>query len=154
MPLRPGAVALDLVSLSGWQGRLRRPHPRSGPSPASILSWGMTPWLTERIGGRRDPFTDALLICFNIGLMWMIALVLILVRRAQGSLSWTHIRDALWLRAPRDPKSGRVGGRVWWWVLPFTLFSSVVNGLGIDPIGPLRSSGASSPPWSRVIHQA
>ena len=31
------------------------------------------------------------------------------------------MRDALWLRAPRDPKTGRVGGRVWWWVLPFVV---------------------------------
>jgi hypothetical protein len=104
--------------------------------PMSILSWAIVPWLSDRIGGR-DPFLDALLICFNIGLIWMIVMVLILVRREQGSLSWSHLRDALWLRAPRDPKSGRVGGRVWWWVLPFTLFTAVVNALPIDPIGPL-----------------
>ena len=30
-----------------------------------------------------------------------------------------------------------MGGRVWWWVLPFTLFTAVVNALPIDPIGPL-----------------
>ena len=94
--------------------------------PMSILSWAIAPWLSDRIGGR-DPFLDALLICFNVGLIWMIVLVLILVRREQGSLSWSHLRDALWLRAPRDPKSGRVGGRVWWWVLPFTLFAAVEN---------------------------
>lgn len=27
----------------------------------------------------------------------------------------------LWLRAPRDPKTGRVGGRVWWWAVGFLL---------------------------------
>jgi membrane protease YdiL (CAAX protease family) len=31
------------------------------------------------------------------------------------------VRDALWLRPPRDPKTGRVGGKVWWWALPFVL---------------------------------
>ena len=35
------------------------------------------------------------------------------------------MRDALWLRPPRDPKSGRVGGRVWWWVLLFVLLFGV-----------------------------
>lgn len=79
--------------------------------PMSILSWITTPWLSQRLDGR-DPFIDALLICFNIGLLWMIALVLILVRREQGSLAWSRLRDALWLRAPRDPKTRRVGGRV------------------------------------------
>ena len=59
----------------------------------------------------------------------MIALVLILVR---------HERD----RSPghvcvtRCPKTGRVGGKVWLWVLPFVL-SAAVNALPIDPIGPL-----------------
>jgi uncharacterized protein len=104
--------------------------------PMSILAWVITPWLSHRIGGR-DPFLDSLLICFSIGLLWMIALVLILVRREQGSLAWPRVRDALWLRAPQDPKTGRVGGRVWWWALPFILLSGAVNALPIDPIGPI-----------------
>jgi hypothetical protein len=41
--------------------------------PMSILSWVITPWLGHRIGGR-DPFIDALLICFSVGLFWMITL--------------------------------------------------------------------------------
>ena len=105
-------------------------------APMSILSWVITPWLSHRLGGR-DPFIDALLICFSVGLLWMITLVLILIRREQGSLAWSRVRDALWLRAPQDPKTGRVGGRVWWWALLFTVLSAGVNALPIDPIGPL-----------------
>ena len=101
-----------------------------------ILAWIITPWLSHRLGGR-DPFVDALMICLNVGLLWMIALVLILLRREQGTLTWPRVRDALWLRAPQSPKSGRVGGRVWLWVLPFVVLSALVNGLGIDPVGPL-----------------
>lgn len=29
------------------------------------------------------------------------------------------MREALWLRAPRDPKTGRRGGRIWLWALLF-----------------------------------
>lgn len=43
---------------------------------------------------------------------------LLLVRVEQGSLRWSVVRSALWLRAPMDPNTGRRGGRVWWWVLP------------------------------------
>ena len=43
----------------------------------------------------------------------MLALVLFLLRRELGALAWPRVRDALWLRAPRDPKTARVGGRVW-----------------------------------------
>src|SRR5262245_40469564 len=103
--------------------------------PMGLLAWVGVPWLKDQLGGR-DPFIEALLICFNLGLLWQLVLVLVLVRREQGSLAWPRVRDALWLRAPREPKSGRVGGKVWWWVLPFVLLSAVVNSLPIDPTGP------------------
>jgi uncharacterized protein len=105
-------------------------------APMAILGWLVAPWLGNRIGGS-DGFVDALLICFDIGLLWMVALVLILVRREQGSLAWPRVRDALWLRAPQDPKSGRVGGKLWWWALVFVLVSAAANALPIDPTGPL-----------------
>jgi membrane protease YdiL (CAAX protease family) len=105
-------------------------------APMAVLGWVVAPWLGQRIGGSGG-FADALLICYNVGLAWMIALVLILVRREQGSLAWTRVRDALWLRAPQDPKTGRVGGKVWWWVLVFVLVSAAANALPIDPTGPI-----------------
>jgi uncharacterized protein len=104
--------------------------------PMSVLGWIVAPWLSGQIGGR-DPFIDSLLICFNLGLLWQLVLVLILVRRERGSLAWAHVREALWLWAPRSPKTGRIGGRVWWWALPFVLLSGVINALPIDPTGPL-----------------
>src|SRR5215210_3923146 len=104
--------------------------------PMSVFGWIIAPWLSGQIGGR-DPFIDSLLICFNLGLLWQLVLVLILVRRERGSLAWPHVREALWLWAPRDPKTGRIGGRVWLWALLFVLLSGVVNALPIDPTGPL-----------------
>ena len=104
--------------------------------PMGILAWVIAPWLSHHIGGR-DPFIEALMICLNAGLIWMLALVLILVRREQGDLAWPHVRDALWLRAPRSPKTRRVGGRVWWWVVPFTLLAAAFELSPIDPTGPL-----------------
>jgi uncharacterized protein len=57
--------------------------------------------------------------CITAGLIWQFVLVLILVRRELGTLRWSRAREALWLRAPRDPKTGREGGRVWLWALLF-----------------------------------
>ena len=104
--------------------------------PMGLLAWVVAPWLSDRLGGR-DPLIEALLICFTAGLLWMLALVLILLRRELGGLAWPRVRDALWLRAPRDPKTSRVGGRVWLWALPFVVLSAAVNALPIDPVGPM-----------------
>jgi uncharacterized protein len=104
--------------------------------PMSVLGWLVAPWWSHHLHSR-DPFIDALLICFDVGLLWQVVLVLAIVRREQGSLAWARVRDALWLQAPRDPRSGRVGGRVWLWLVPFTLLSALVNMLPIDPVGPL-----------------
>jgi membrane protease YdiL (CAAX protease family) len=104
--------------------------------PMGLLAWIVAPWLSDQIGGR-DPFIESLLICFNAGLLWQLAMVLFLVRREQGSLAWPRVRDALWLRAPQDPKTGRVGKKVWWWVAPFVVLSAAFNALPLDPVGPL-----------------
>src|SRR5215204_2386091 len=80
--------------------------------PMGVLAWIVAPWLRDQLGGR-DPFAEALLISLTAGLIWQFVLVLILVRRELGGLQWPRVRDALWLRPPRDPKTGRVGGKVW-----------------------------------------
>jgi CAAX protease family protein len=104
--------------------------------PMGLLAWIVAPWLRDQLGGR-DPFIEALLICLTAGLLWELALVLILLRRELGGLAWSRVRNALWLRAPRDPKTGRVGGKVWFWALPFVVLSAAVNALPIDPVGPM-----------------
>jgi membrane protease YdiL (CAAX protease family) len=48
-----------------------------------------------------------------VGLVWQCALVLVLVRREQGTLRPSVLREALWLRRPTSPKTGRRGGRLW-----------------------------------------
>ena len=85
-----------------------------------VLAWIVAPLLKDQLGGD-EPLAQALLICLTAGLIWQFVLILILVRRELGSLEWPRVRDALWLRAPRDPKTGRVGGRVWWWAVLFVV---------------------------------
>src|SRR5690349_3839984 len=86
--------------------------------PMGFLAWVVTPLLSHRLSGP-EPIGRALLITFNVGLLWLLALTLLLVHREVGTLAWPRVRDALWLRAPLDPKSGKVGGKVWWWTVPF-----------------------------------
>jgi membrane protease YdiL (CAAX protease family) len=104
--------------------------------PMGFLAWVCVPLLSDQLGGR-DPFIKSLLICFNVGLLWVLALTLILLRREQGRLEWSRVRDGLWLRSPRSPKTGKIGGTVWLWAIPFAVLSVAINALPIDPEGPL-----------------
>ena len=86
--------------------------------PMGLLAWVFAPLLRDQLGGR-EPLAESLLILLTLGLIWQFVLVVILLKRELGTLEWPRVRDALWLRSPRDPKTGRVGGRVWWWLLLF-----------------------------------
>jgi membrane protease YdiL (CAAX protease family) len=94
--------------------------------PMGLLAWVLAPWLGDRLGGD-EPLAEALLICLGAGLIWQFVLVAILIRHELGGLQWPRVRDALWLRAPRDPNTGRVGGKVWLWVLPFVILFGLLE---------------------------
>jgi membrane protease YdiL (CAAX protease family) len=103
--------------------------------PMAVLAWGIAPLLGALLGGD-EPSLKALLLCLTAGLIWQFVLTLILTRREQGTLRWSRVRDALWLLSPRDPRSGRVGGRVWLWMIPFVLLFGLWEFLGFDITGP------------------
>ena len=120
--------------------------------PMSVLGWLVAPWAAHHVVHTRDPFIDSLVVAFDIGLLWMVALVLIVVRREQGSLAWSKVKDALWLHAPVDPKTGLGWRRVWIWAVLFTLSTGVVNLLPFDPVGPLPRDLPSAILTDRVQH--
>jgi hypothetical protein len=60
----------------------------------------------------------ALILSLGAGLIWQFALVLIVVRREQGSLSWPVLKKALWLNAPFSPRTGKRSNRLWWMIIP------------------------------------
>ena len=92
--------------------------------PMGILSWVVAPLLKDQFSGPK-PLIQSLLVCLTAGLIWQFFLIVILLRREIGKFTWPRVRDALWLQAPRDPTSGRVGGKVWWWALPFVVAFTV-----------------------------
>jgi membrane protease YdiL (CAAX protease family) len=80
--------------------------------PMGLLAWVVAPALADRLSGG-TALTRALLITLTGGLIWQFVLVLILVGREQRTLRWPVVRDASWLRAPINPRTGRRGGRMW-----------------------------------------
>jgi uncharacterized protein len=103
--------------------------------PMAVLAWLVAPVLADRFSGDGHvPMAKALFVSLTIGLVWQFVLVAGLVRREQGTLRWSTIREALWLRSPRSPRSGRVGGRVWLVVIPLIIAFGLTNEL-IPAIG-------------------
>jgi membrane protease YdiL (CAAX protease family) len=98
--------------------------------PMAALAWLVAPALEDRFAGDGIvPMAKALIVCLTVGLVWQFVLVAILVGREQRSLRWARIREALWLRSPRSPRSGRVGGRVWLVLIPLIVAFAAVNEL-------------------------
>ena len=104
--------------------------------PMAVIAWVIAPLLGALLGGSDVAFIKALLLCITAGLIWQFVLTLLLTRREQGTLRWSRVRNALWLLSPRDPRSGRVGGRVWLWVIPFVLLYGLWSFFGFDISGP------------------
>jgi membrane protease YdiL (CAAX protease family) len=85
--------------------------------PMGLLAWVVSPLLADQLSGP-GALSRALIVTLTAGLVWQFVLVLFLVRREQGSLRWPVLREALWLRAPRAPSTGRRGGKLWLIILP------------------------------------
>ncbi|MDH4144639.1 MAG: CPBP family intramembrane metalloprotease [Acidimicrobiia bacterium] len=94
--------------------------------PMALLAWVVAPLLSDRLSGD-ESLARALLICLTLGLIWQFVLVLILMMHELGALRWTRLRDALWLRSPCDPGTGRVGGKTWWWAALFVFLAAVLQ---------------------------
>src|SRR3954469_22560289 len=92
--------------------------------PMGILAWVVAPLLAHAFSGP-TALPRALILSLGTGLIWQFFLVLVVVRREQGTLRWPVVKAALWLQAPRSPATGRVGGVLWLVLIPcFLLFGA------------------------------
>jgi uncharacterized protein len=104
--------------------------------PMALLAWVVAPLLADHLSGP-GALSRALIITLTVGLVWQFVLVMGLVAREQGTLRWSVLKDALWLRAPRAPRSGRRGGRLWLLVVP------LIVALGAEQLVPGPSNPAA-----------
>lgn len=103
-------------------------------APMAVLAWIVTPALAGS-GAADRRFVVTLIAALTAGLIWQCVLVVVLVAREQRSLRWPVLRDALWLTPPRD-STGRQGGRVWLWTVPFILGFAVLQFIPFGLSGP------------------
>jgi membrane protease YdiL (CAAX protease family) len=97
--------------------------------PMGVLGWIVAPALSQ---GSDNPGFVRLGV-LTIGLIWQFVLVLILLASEGSSLRWSDIRQRLWLQQPRSSRTGVVDRRLWWWLIPLiiltTLYEMQVIGL-------------------------
>src|SRR5688572_31123729 len=70
--------------------------------PMALLAWVVAPLVADQFSGPGS-LARALIITLTAGLIWQFVLVMALVAREQGSLRWSVLKEALWLRAPVSP---------------------------------------------------
>ena len=84
---------------------------------AATLPMGAAAWIAAPLiagtTGAADALPKALLVTLSLGLVWQFVLVVFLVYREQATLRWSTVSQVLWLSAPRSPRTGRRGGRLW-----------------------------------------
>ena len=97
--------------------------------PMAALSWIVAPAIAD--GGGIENMVRPLMACMTIGLVWQFVLAMILVGYEQRTLRWPRVKEALWLRNPRSPKTGRTGGRVWFVVVPLILGTAIGGMTGL-----------------------
>jgi uncharacterized protein len=88
--------------------------------PMGLLAWVGAPLLADQLSGS-NRLSRALIVLLTAGLVWQFLIVMFLVKREQGTLRLSVLRDALWLRAPRSPKTGHRGGLMWLVLIPLVL---------------------------------
>ena len=109
--------------------------------PMGVLSWVVAPAVAAHLDGPL-PFARALIVCMAVGLVWQFVLVVALVagERRRGEIR--SVRDALWLRAPSDSRTGRRAPRAWWWLVPCVTGFALLQFLPSPPVPAARDLGA------------
>ena len=109
--------------------------------PMALLMWVVGPGVAHRLHGPQA-LTRALIACIAAGLVWQFVLVMILVAREQRTLRWSTLRQVLWLGAPQSPRTGRVGGRLWFVIVPMMVATAAEEMIPWLPHPASRDIGA------------
>ena len=87
--------------------------------PMWFLGWIVAPALAAATGAQSIVAVAVTRFgVLTVGLMWLVALSVILVFMEEGNVRWTTLRRRLRLNGPRDPRTGESRRRLWLWAIP------------------------------------
>ena len=109
--------------------------------PMGILAWVVTPILAHAFSGP-TALPRALILSLTAGLIWQFGLVIVTVRREQGTLRWSVVKAALWINTPISTRTGKPSKKLWWMILPLMLLLALEEMLPSIPSPVSRDSAA------------
>ncbi len=101
--------------------------------PMALLGWVVNPILAPLIDPNFGIAGITRVILMTLGLIWQFVLSMLIVRFEMGALTWTTIRQRLWLNRPLDPQTGLPRQKLWLWLIPLFLALFVIE-FGIAPL--------------------
>ena len=119
---QPSSHGSDAVDLPQYSVRRVLATWAAAALPMGVLAWLVAPVLAHAWDGP-SAWPRAIVLSLTVGLVWQFVLVVLLVHREQGTLRWSVVKEALWLRTPQSPRTGKRGG--WLWLLPIPLIALI-----------------------------
>ena len=134
-------TATEVVHIPTWSKGTVLKVWAAAALPMAILAWVVTPLLRHAFSGP-TALPRALILSLTAGLVWQFCLVLIVVRREQGTLRWRVVKAALWLNTPISTRTGRPSKKLWWMILPLMLLLALEEMLPAIPSPVSRDASA------------
>ena len=131
----------EVVSIPKWSKATVLKVWAAAALPMGVLAWVVTPLLARSFSGP-TALSRALILSLTAGLIWQFFLVLIVVRREQGTLRWPVLKAALWLNTPISTRTGKPSKKLWWMVLPLTVLLALEEMLPAIPSPVSRDAAA------------
>ncbi len=98
--------------------------------PMGVLGW----WVAPALGQSASQPGIVRIAVLTAGLVWQFVLVVYLLYRETGRLSWATFSQHLWLNRPRSPQTGEGRNRLWWWLIPVVGLTAVYEMLAFGMV--------------------
>lgn len=99
-------------------------------APMWLLSWVVYPAMSAGL----SPMNAGLLRMnlLAVGLIWQFVFAMTILYREEGNIRLSTISRRFWLNHPVSPRTGQTKKTLWWWIVPLTLLSALLE-IGFRP---------------------
>jgi membrane protease YdiL (CAAX protease family) len=106
--------------------------------PMGVIYWVVMPILTPRVDVNPGMLYLNLVV---LGMVWEGVVAYVILRREVKPFTWENIKDRLWLRVPRNPKTRGPSKWLYLWMIPL---------IAVNQVGPIIF-GALNDVWVKTL---